>query len=225
MRKGFAFITDKRVYFKGTCLTGTGKKFKKSNEERTVDIKNVTGSGFIYHNPIGLKIAAIIFFAIGVIWLFKLVQYILTPHIISGFMKNINYYMKNISNYMNSLFIPFILMFFSPLIFGILLFLAYLRKRKTLFRIEYAGGCIAFDVSLYAKAEMDDFQKQLRRTKDLAEETSVTTAPAEPLTQAAAQAPAPANAPDDLRKYADLLKDGLISQEEYDAIKKKTLGL
>lgn len=111
------------------------------------------------------------------------------------------------------------------IIVGILLFLAYLRKRKTLFRIEYAGGCIAFDVSLYAKAEIDDFQKQMRRAKDLAEETSVKTAPAEPSPQAVAQTSAQSSVPDDLRKYADLLKDGLISQEEYDAIKKKTLGL
>ncbi|MBD5480120.1 MAG: SHOCT domain-containing protein [Lachnospiraceae bacterium] len=110
-------------------------------------------------------------------------------------------------------------------IVGILLFLAYLRMRKTFFRIEYAGGCIAFDISLYAKAEIDDFQKQMRRAKDLAEETSVKTTPAEPLTQTAVPAPASASVPDDLRKYADLLKDGLISQEEYDAIKKKTLGL
>ncbi|MBD5511604.1 MAG: zinc ribbon domain-containing protein [Lachnospiraceae bacterium] len=61
--RGYAFITDKRIYFKGTCLAGSGKKLTKSNEERTVDIKNITGSGFIYHEPIGLKIAAFISFA------------------------------------------------------------------------------------------------------------------------------------------------------------------
>ena len=113
----------------------------------------------------------------------------------------------------------------SGLLISILLFLAYLRSRKTFFRIEYAGGCIAFDVSLYAKAEMDDFQKQLRRAKDLAEETSAYSAVAAPSNQAAAQSSAPISVPDDLRKYAELLKDGLISQEEYDAVKKKTLGL
>lgn len=48
MSKGFAFITDKRVYFKGSCLSGTGKNLVKTNEERTVDVKNITGSGFIY---------------------------------------------------------------------------------------------------------------------------------------------------------------------------------
>lgn len=98
----------------------------------------------------------------------------------------------------------------------------YLFKRKTLFRIEYAGGCIAFDVSFYAKAEIDDFQKQLRRTKDFAEETATMRTVT---VDAPEQNANPNSVPDDLRKYADLLKEGLISQEEYDAMKKKILGL
>lgn len=102
-----------------------------------------------------------------------------------------------------------------------LVFLNYLKKRKTMFQIQYAGGCIAFNVSYYAKAEIDDFQKQLRRAKDLAEESTakvtVSESPIQPSTQN--------STPDDLRKYADLLKDGLISQEEYDAMKKKILNL
>ena len=98
----------------------------------------------------------------------------------------------------------------------------YLLKRKTLFRIEYAGGCIAFDVSFYAKADIDDFQKQLRRVKDFVEETATIKTVA---VETPTQAPVPNSVPDDLRKYADLLKDELISQEEYDAMKKKILGL
>lgn len=104
----------------------------------------------------------------------------------------------------------------------IAVFVDYLSKRKTLFEIQYAGGRIAFDVSFYAKAEIDDFQKQLRRAKDFAQETAtVRTVTVE----APAQTPTQNNVPDDLRKYADLLKEGLISQEEYDAMKKKILGL
>lgn len=108
------------------------------------------------------------------------------------------------------------------LISCILTFADYLKKRKTLFEIQYAGGRIAFEVSYYAKAEIDDFQKQLRRAKDFAEETStIKTVTADAPAQTASQN----SVPDDLRKYADLLKEGLISQEEYDAMKKKILGL
>lgn len=108
-----------------------------------------------------------------------------------------------------------------------LVFLDYLKKRKTMFQIQYAGGFIAFDVSYYAKAEIEDFQKQLRRTKDYAEEVKTTAkdtadpAPVQTETPQTTQN----STPDELRKYADLLKDGLISQEDYDAMKKKLLGL
>lgn len=113
-------------------------------------------------------------------------------------------------------------LFSTFLISCILTFADYLKKRKTLFEIQYAGGRIAFEVSYYAKAEIDDFQKQLRRAKDFAEETStIKTVTADAPVQTASQN----SVPDDLRKYADLLKDGLISQEEYDAMKKKILGL
>lgn len=108
------------------------------------------------------------------------------------------------------------------LISCILTFADYLKKRKTLFEIQYAGGRIAFEVSYYAKAEIDDFQKQLRRTKDFAEETATMRTVT---VDAPAQTANQNSVPDDLRKYADLLKEGLISQEEYDAMKKKILGL
>lgn len=102
-----------------------------------------------------------------------------------------------------------------------LVFLNYLKKRKTMFQIQYAGGCIAFNVSYYAKAEIDDFQKQLRRAKDFVEESTAKITASESPVKPSAQN----SVPDDLRKYADLLKEGLISQEEYDAMKKKILNL
>ncbi|MCM1025252.1 MAG: zinc-ribbon domain-containing protein [Roseburia sp.] len=52
--KGFSVITNKRVYFRGSCFSGQGKALVKTNEERTVDIKDVTGSGFIYKRYIGI---------------------------------------------------------------------------------------------------------------------------------------------------------------------------
>lgn len=109
----------------------------------------------------------------------------------------------------------------------LLVFLDYLKKRKTMFQIQYAGGFIAFDVSYYAKAEIEDFQKQLRRTKDYAEEVKTTAKDTASLaTDRTETSQTTQNStPDELRKYADLLKEGLISQEDYDAMKKKLLGL
>lgn len=341
MSKGFAFITDKRVYFKGSCLSGTGKNLVKTNEERTVDVKNITGSGFTYHRYWGILIALFLSIlaslagAIGGIFLTHYVSFRQYRHNFSNYVStyysgsynatgvitsdteterweelldivdeltweksdsNSNgiynweasyngeticeiywvdfvgrYYIGINNNHDNlcydngysldtidsivestKVLIPRklerwhnykmeetrrrIITFLIELLsggLGISLVIAcciriknYLLKRKTLFRIEYAGGCIAFDVSFYAKAEIDDFQKQLRRVKDFAEETStIKTVAVETPTQTPVQTSTQNSVPDDLRKYADLLKDGLISQEEYDAMKKKILGL
>lgn len=325
MSKGFAFITDKRVYFKGSCLSGTGKQLVKTDEERTVDVKNITGSGFIYRRYWGILIALFISILVSLagaifgVWLSHYEAYwnkmenleryesasyggvitsdreeerweellsildelkweesggdweatydgericwtdwngsegnyyIYTDNFYLGYDDGDEYNFATIDSTIESTkklltnrikswhdykiketrrVIVTYLIDILPIGLGITLVIAccigiknYLFKRKTLFRIEYAGGCIAFDVSFYAKAEIDDFQKQLRRVKDFAEETAtVRTVTVE----APVQAPTQSSVPDDLRKYADLLKEGLISQEEYDAMKKKILGL
>ena len=216
MNKGFAFITDKRVYFKGSCLSGAGKKLVKTNEERTVDVKNVTGSGFIYQRYWGILIAlfvSLLASLAGAVW-GVLLSFLSGGSTAPGGAAE--------GSSLDTFYVPIAILGITLVIACCIGIKNYLLKRKTLFRIEYAGGCIAFDVSFYAKAEIDDFQKQLRRVKDFAEETATikTVAVGTPT-----QAPAQNGTPDDLRKYADLLKEGLISQEDYDAMKKKLLGL
>lgn len=59
----------------------------------------------------------------------------------------------------------------APIIIpAILLIISYLKGRNTLFFIEYAGGCIKFDASIYGLAESQDFHKQLRRMQDMIKE-------------------------------------------------------
>lgn len=51
-------------------------------------------------------------------------------------------------------------------IIGILLVLSYMRERESLFVVEYAGGYIKFDASIYGIAESQDFHRQIRRVQD-----------------------------------------------------------
>ena len=210
---GFAIVSDKRVYFKGSCLTGKGKNFVISNEERTVDTADITGSGFIFRNkeggPIFGMVMSIFGMLLGVL-----------PIYFEFYTKKISIF-RDDSNF--SIFSPYCLIGLcligvSSLFFFLSLF--YLRKaKKTYFEIQYAGGKIAFDVSFYAKAEIDEFQKQLRLAKDIAIMQKNQAVSAVPL-----QTPA-VDVTENLKKYAEMLKDGLISQEEYEALKKKLLGL
>lgn len=43
--KGFAVVSDNRVYFNGKTYDVVGKKLRATNESRTVDLKDVTGTG------------------------------------------------------------------------------------------------------------------------------------------------------------------------------------
>jgi hypothetical protein len=52
----------------------------------------------------------------------------------------------------------------------VLLIISYIKNRKTLFFIEYAGGGIRFDSSIYGLVESQDFEKQIRRAKNKVKE-------------------------------------------------------
>lgn len=101
----------------------------------------------------------------------------------------------------------------------LLLFADYLRRRKTYFEINYAGGKIAFDVSLYPKAEIEDFQKQLRRAKDFVSAAAVQAPVVVPEPPAAATG----SKADELEKYVKLLEKGVIDQEEFAILKRRVL--
>jgi len=57
---GFAVVSDKRVYFKGRCFTLAGWKYRLVQEERVVDVKDVTGTGYTRITPFKINKAAII---------------------------------------------------------------------------------------------------------------------------------------------------------------------
>lgn len=98
------------------------------------------------------------------------------------------------------------------IIASMLALICYLLTRKNLFQITFAGGQIAFNTAWYSSKELENFQKLLRQAKDHSVKSS----------------PAPQAMPhketstlsDDLREYAELLKNGYLTQEEFNAIKK-----
>lgn len=98
-------------------------------------------------------------------------------------------------------------------VFAVIEVIIYFKSRKTFFEINYAGGKIAFDISLYSKSEIDDFQKQLRRAKDLVIEKNIISDNSENSSRA-----------DEISKLFNLYEQGILSKEEFEHIKNKTLG-
>ena len=65
LENGFAVVSDKRAYFQGTSYAITysnnGKRrIVKTKQSRTVDLKDITGTGFDNHTDIGWLIAGFI---------------------------------------------------------------------------------------------------------------------------------------------------------------------
>lgn len=188
---GFAVLTDRRVYFKGNCLYKQGRRYVKRDEDRILDIEDVTGSGFETNNPISYLIIATILTPL------TLLTFILSP----------------MAGTPTAALLGFI-----PLALCIVFYVLYFIKRRNLFKIDYAGGSIAFSLGFISKEEAASFSKALRQTKD----ASKAKAAAKPVT---ASAPAPLSDADELVKYSQLLAQGVITQEEFEAKKKQILGL
>lgn len=211
--KGFAVVSDKRVYFKGKTYDVVGKKLRATNESRTVDLKDVTGTGV-------RAVKYPLLLILGIIVPILLFLFILTL-IVSLVMGEPNY----------GAIIPTSLIIAA--VFGCPLLICYFATRKTILTISYAGGCIAFEIKWYSQQESADFQRNLRVAKDNAVENAenaaanavreVISSVSVPTVQTvqAVQPQAPVISADELTKYAQLYKDGLISEDEFAAIKAK----
>lgn len=116
-----------------------------------------------------------------------------------------------------------ILIFLLLLIVGIVCLCLYFIRKRTVFRIDYAGGNIGFDLRWITMEESENFQKVLRMCKDLDEQK------AKQNENAAVNANNGNNTfssvPDELRKYNELFTQGIITKEEFEAKKKQLLGL
>lgn len=138
LSKAFCLLSDKRVYFKGKCYKREGGKFIKTIEESTVDLKNITASGFSETKKIGFLVSGVLFFVTSLIFLILLLGVdddFLFGLIISG-------------------------------ILSLIMFIAYAFSKIRLFFIAFAGGGISFKASDYSVNELQEFNRALRITID-----------------------------------------------------------
>lgn len=143
IEKGFAILSNRRLYFKGSCLMRKGAHFSKIREERTVDVTNITGTGFVYSNPIWLRVLAYVFWVIGAVFL------------VDVFIR----LMKNDDT------LEILVTLGCGLVGGILELL-YRAKKRTIFEVAFAGGGIGLDARWATAQEADFFQKNLKLVSD-----------------------------------------------------------
>lgn len=144
LENGFCTVTDKRVYFRGKCYTKSGNNYKSTKEEKTVDLKDVTGTGFTVIKHFWLMILAVL----CTIWcVFDTVIFCIS-----------------ISKYPDPGLIPMLI--FAGILPTVILWGLYWFLKVKLFEISFAGGKIAFKASSYNENEVNNFQRALRQAKD-----------------------------------------------------------
>lgn len=206
LSKGFAVISDKRVYFKGKTFEIDAKKLRVRTSASTVDLKDVTGTEVRTINFLAILFTNFVF--TGLTILFFILMFATTEPHTSG---------------ARALATLGLLSFILSVIFAVI----YKLSKKTLLSINYAGGNIAFDINWYPRQEGENFQKMLRIAKDNAVEeaqNAAANAVRTAMSNIAPQPQAAASTADELAKYAQLYKDGLISEQEFADVKAKILA-
>lgn len=66
LSKGQSLLTDKRIYFQGKCYTNTNGHYTATHEERTVDLTDVSSSGFIYTTHLIWLILGVLAIVLGI---------------------------------------------------------------------------------------------------------------------------------------------------------------
>lgn len=144
IEEGFAVLSDRRLYFKGTCLLRRGRRFSKIHEERTVDVVNVTGTGFVHIDPSLLEWIAWLCWAIG------------SMLVLAG----------GVNSLYNKYWDALLLIGLGLGFFGLILHLIYKVKKRTIFEVAFAGGGIGLDASWIDMQEAEFFQKNIKLVGD-----------------------------------------------------------
>lgn len=142
--RSYTILTDRRVYFKGKFYNRYGARFIRSREERVVDLKDITGTGFEKISPyymllislVSLLIAAV-FFCFGLAFRNSRGNSI-AFYILGGF----------------------------GVFFALIWVVAFFTGRKTIFKIEYPGGNIGLDLRFISYNDASLFNRCIRNCKD-----------------------------------------------------------
>ena len=91
--------------------------------------------------------------------------------------------------------------------------------------VQYNGGEIAFNMADFSEEEIASFQRQLRLAKDKVTEnnSNIEKSTIKEAVSSVIQSTPHSSKADELVKLADLLSKGVISQEEFEKMKKELI--
>lgn len=210
---GFAVVSDKRLYSFGRsydiCNNMFGQKAPRENKQsKTIDLKDVTGTGdSIYRQSRWL--------VMGIIHLILMIIGVITCTIIWG-QQNEN---------LAWLFMFLCLIIPVLFIFMIIYLIINITTKFHMLTVQYSGGEIAFDMADFTAEEIAFFQRKLRLAKDKATENNhnIEESTIKEAVSSVIQSTSYSSKADELVKLADLLAKGVISQEEFEKMKRELI--
>lgn len=242
--KGFCVVSDKRLYFRGNYYYSFGRRFGKTNADSIVDLCSYNFSNYvsyrIVHPIISIIILILGFITAGVGWY----MYEDSSSSFTYYYGSFHYYpgdpVERSMSYVA----------FGLAIFMVLIFLVCITKKRNLFQMVFDTGKYGLATKTLRGEDIYGFQRQLSVAKENALENRKNEQEAQKKAQEAqrqareaqrqaqeaqrqAQAiqkteaasnDAQVTPADELKKYAELLQAGAISQEEFEHVKKRILS-
>ncbi len=198
VKKGFSVVSDKRVYFQGKkYYLGENGEVEESYNSRVVDLRDVTGTGFDSFVDNG--------------WLFLGVAHGIIACL---------FLIGAIANFLKLEMLPAMVTFIIFMVLAALVayfVYRYFKSKLALIVIQYAGGEIGYELKWFGNQEIELFQKQLRLAKDKIVEKENASRFNEISNKTTS------SVADELSKLADLMQKGLITQEEFEKMKRELI--
>lgn len=214
---GFVIVSDEKIYSFGKsyniCNNIFGKRSPwKTEQSKIIDIKDVTNIGESVFHYRFWQIESIVCLALIIIAIICISN---GMQIDGQQNSEMEWFITNSCASIGVVATPLLLI-------GMLLrlILCAISKIK-MTTIQYNGGEIAFDMADFAAEEIDDFRKKLQLAIDKVVERKHNVGQA--VSSMASQSTPHNGKADELVKMADLLSKGLISQEEFDKMKKELI--
>lgn len=143
LSKGFGILTNRRMYYRGKSYHKVGGRYMKTNEDCTLDLQDITSSGFTYTRRLWALILAILFGGRGILGMFVIAPY--SEGIVLG---------------------GILLSIFIFLAMSIIFVLVFILLKKVIYTVTFAGGCLGINVSFFGISNVRDFDKALHKAKD-----------------------------------------------------------
>ena len=144
-KKGFAILTNERVYFSGKCFIRSGRGKSRRQQTYTVGLQDITATGIVNTRSLVCRI---------LVWLFTAFAIAISAWEIYKLLSG-DFSVLNI--------IPLMLKIVLPWLLALVFTLLEQSLSCHLFKISYTGGSIAFDLRWISQAEAEAFQDSLHQ--------------------------------------------------------------